>query len=65
MEREALGTYKGVFEHMGCWGIRVVSKLMGASKHKGGCPDCPKHKECQVNAPKCKTYMPLKKIRGV
>ena len=35
MDREALGTYKGVFEHMGFLGHQVVSKCMEASKHMG------------------------------
>ena len=30
-----------------------------------GCPDALNIWGCQVNAPKCKSYMPLKKIRGV
>ena len=58
MQREALGTYKGVFEHMGVLGASGTSRgvqMHGASKHMG----------CQLNAHKCKTYMPLKKIRGV
>ena len=64
MDREAWGHTRGCLNLWGCWGIRVVSKCMGTSKHMG-VSRCPKHMGGQVNAPKCKSYMPLKKIRGV
>ena len=64
MDREALGTYKGVFEHMG-FGASGWCPNAWEHPNTWGCPDAPKHMGCQLNAPKCKSYMPLKKIRGV
>ena len=63
MHREASGTYKGVFEHMGLLGHQGVSECMGASKHMGDVEMPPNIWGHQFNAPKCKTYMPLKTIR--
>ena len=40
-----------------------MSKYMGASKHMGGVEMPPNIWGCQLNAPKCRTYLPLKKIR--
>ena len=56
MHREALGTYKGVFEHMGVLGHQGTSGGAEYMRH-------PNIWGCQLNAPKCRTYMPLKKIR--
>ena len=65
MHREALGIYKAVFEHMGMLGHQGVSECMG-HPNIGGCPDTPKHMgTVNTMSPKCKTYMPIKKIRGV
>ena len=80
MDREALGTYKGehmgdgqgnigdiqgVFEHIGLLGASGWCPMLGGIQTYAGCPDAPNIWGCQVNAPKCKSYMPLKKIRGV
>ena len=65
MHREALGTYKGVFEHIGCWGHQDSVQMHGGIQTYGGYLDAPNIWGCQVNAPKYKSYMPLKKIRGV
>ena len=64
MDREALGTCKGCLNIWGCWGIRVVSKYLG-HPNIWGCPDAPKHMGVSTQWLKCKSYMPLKKIRGV
>ena len=36
MDREALGIYKEVLNIWGVGSIRLVSRCMGASKHKAG-----------------------------
>ena len=36
MHREALGTYKEVFEHMGVLGHQGISECKGTFKHMGG-----------------------------
>ena len=68
MHREALGTYKGVFKHMGVLGHQGISgnaQMHGGIQTYGGVQMPPNILGCQLNAPKCRTYMPLKKIRGV
>ena len=55
---------RGVSTYWGCWGNRVVSKCMGASKHMG-VSRCPQIWGVKSMPPKCKSYRPLKKIRGV
>ena len=56
MDREALGTYKGVFEHMGIFGasgdIKGVKVHGGIQIYMGGVPDAPNIWWCQFNAPK-------------
>ena len=65
MHREVLGTYKGVIEYMGVLGasgdIRSCPNAWG-HPNIWGCQDAPKHRGCQLNTPKCRTYMPLKKL---
>ena len=55
----------GVFEHMGVLGYQGGVQMHGGIQTYGGCQDAPKHMGCQLDAPKCRTYMPLKKNRGV
>ena len=54
MHREALGTYKGVFEHMGVLGasgdIRGCPNALG-HPNIWGCQDAPKHIGVSLNAP--------------
>ena len=52
------GHTRGCLNIWGCWGIRG---------HQGGLNACayPNIWGCQLNVPKCITYMPLKKIGGV
>ena len=65
MHREALGTYKGVFEHIGCWGHQDGVQMHGGIQTYGGV-QMPKHMGVSSQCPpKCKSYMPLKKGRGV
>ena len=54
-----------MFEHMGMLGASGQCPNAWGIQTYGGCPDSPNIWGCQVNAPKCKSYMPLKKIRGV
>ena len=39
--------------------------MHGGIQTYGGCQDTPNIWGCQLNVPKCRTNMPLKKIRGV
>ena len=62
------GHTRGCLNIWECWGHQGtsgVSECMGASKHMGSVKMPPNIWGCQLNVPKCKTYMPLKKIRGV
>ena len=60
------GDIQGVFEHMRVSGASGTSGGVKCMGHPNiwGCQDAPKHMGCQLNAPKCRTYMLLKKIRG-
>ena len=48
----------------GCWGYQGSVQMHG-HPNIWGCQDAPNIWGCQLNAPKCKSYMPLKKIRDV
>ena len=65
---ETLGTYKGLFEYMGVLRYQGTSggvQMHGGIQTYGGINMPPNIWGCQLNAPKYRTYMPLKKIKGV
>ena len=55
----------GVFTYGGVWASGDLRGCLNAWGHPNiwGCWDALKHMGCQLNAPKCRTYLPLKKIR--
>ena len=63
MDREALGTYKGVFKHMGVLGHQGGVQMHGGIQTYGGVQMPPNIWGVKSMPPKCKSYMPPKKIR--
>ena len=64
MDREACGIYKGMLNVCGVGASGWCPDAWGIQTYQG-CPDAPKHMGVSSQCPKCKSYMPLKKIRGV
>ena len=55
----------GCLKHMGVLGHQGSVQMHGGIQTYGGCPDASNIWGCQVDAPKCKSYMLLKKISSV
>ena len=60
----SMGGIQGVFEHMGVLEIRGCLNAWGHPNILG-VSRCPKHMGVSTQCPKCRTYMPLKKISSV
>ena len=63
--QESIGDIHGRFEQNGCLGHQDGVQMHGGIQSYWGYPEAPNIWGCQVIAPKGKSYMPLKKNRGV
>ena len=59
------GHTRGCLNVWGCWGHQGSVQVHGASKHMGVVQMAPNIWGVKSMPTKCKSYMPLKKIRGV